>query len=361
MRSTNFPAPTGNSNAANFAQAMARKIKSEIQFFDSPTVRVEQTTRGVRFHARQRGGKGQSTPQLSHPFKIYQPSNFASFATGITFLDEESGAPTVCNIDATQPTDFSATPPTVNPVTDAWRFWSVRCGQVEVRPKYKVLNDGFYYSGPDFDLIYNATNYGYRYNIQQGTDGVTPWYSGLGFDDPTEATLNPPLIISSDATPGQLVFGIWIQIQDSTVGGLPVASIEARRIAIGDVQGNGPYPLSSENRICIGCINVENGQTTVIQEVFDHVNNRFSRASVLNWRGNYYADTGLTDPADLASQVIYPGDVVTYQSGISSFTVGYQNQMFMYTAGPSLWGSLINPPDLAKWARIMFSINPTPP
>jgi hypothetical protein len=52
MRSWNSPAPTGNENETTFDQGVYRKLKSELQFYDSTTIRVEQTTRGIRFHAR---------------------------------------------------------------------------------------------------------------------------------------------------------------------------------------------------------------------------------------------------------------------------------------------------------------------
>ena len=39
-------------------RGLLRKIRDEFNFFDSPTVRVEQTTRGIRFHARPSRGVG---------------------------------------------------------------------------------------------------------------------------------------------------------------------------------------------------------------------------------------------------------------------------------------------------------------
>ena len=51
MRSTNSPTPTGNEKQTTFVRGVLRKIRDEFNFFDSTTVRVEQTTRGIRFHA----------------------------------------------------------------------------------------------------------------------------------------------------------------------------------------------------------------------------------------------------------------------------------------------------------------------
>ena len=66
MRSWNSPAPTGNENETTFVQGVARKLKSELQFYDSTTITVEQTTRGIRFHARpsRRGTSGPSAPAV---------------------------------------------------------------------------------------------------------------------------------------------------------------------------------------------------------------------------------------------------------------------------------------------------------
>ena len=79
MRSWNSPAPTGNENETTFAQGVVRKLKSELQFYDSTTITVEQTTRGVRFHARpsRRGTSGPSAPQVQfgiwNQATAYQP------------------------------------------------------------------------------------------------------------------------------------------------------------------------------------------------------------------------------------------------------------------------------------------------
>ena len=70
MRSWNSPAPTGNENETTFVQGVARKLKSELQFYDSTTVRVEQTTRGVRFHARPARGASSTVPASVGNFNL---------------------------------------------------------------------------------------------------------------------------------------------------------------------------------------------------------------------------------------------------------------------------------------------------
>ncbi len=65
MRSTNSPTPTGNEKQTTFVREVWDQIRNRLNFYDSPTVRVEQTTRGVRFHSRpgRRGGGGGSNWQ----------------------------------------------------------------------------------------------------------------------------------------------------------------------------------------------------------------------------------------------------------------------------------------------------------
>ena len=273
-----------------------------------------------------------------YPFKIYQPNNFSSFATGITFLGQD-GTPTVCKIDATQPTNFGSNPPTVNPTTDAWRFWSVRCGQVECRPIY--TNIGLYQvtNSQDNAIIGTPNNWGYKYNVFRGTDGVSPYYTspGLGdskvygFDDPTSESFNAPLIIAGnpDGT-GDIVFSIWINIAPDTSGALlPLITIQA---------ATGPYPDSNPQIIPVGVVAASPLTNTtfgppyvVIQELFDHVGNlfppgdgnfEFGASSVMNFRGQMDGDLSFAVPDDLLSQVFYPGDVVEveYSSGTFNLT-----------------------------------------
>ncbi len=328
-------------------QGVSSKLKSELQFFDSTTVRVEQTTRGVRFHARPARSNPPPNP-LSHPFKIYQPTNVSTFTTGITFLDSSSGVGTVCNIDATKPTDFTATPPTVNPTTDAWRFWSVRCGQVEVRPIYTLPYYGWsVVNGSYLDSAIDPENWGYKYGINRNTDGVAPYAGKQNFDDPTTETNYPPLIASGnpytfmgDDALTVLPFFIWIQInQDVDSSSLPTASISC---CTGDnpyseFYGFGGFPDSRPTIIPIGTAWIypkATSQTYVNQELFDHVRGRFPGSisnlapsaylgnggnGPINFRGIYDDVTLSFTPDDLDQQVFYCGDVITVQSsGVST-------------------------------------------
>lgn len=108
MRSTNSPTPTGNEKQTTFVRGVLRKIRDEFNFFDSPTVRVEQTTRGIRFHARpSRGGAPPasggninmrglwsatpSTPYMTYDAVILQTGTSTGFYWST--IDNNSNAP----------------------------------------------------------------------------------------------------------------------------------------------------------------------------------------------------------------------------------------------------------------------------
>ena len=279
-----------------------------------------------------------SSPQLApfYPFKIYQPSNFAGFTTGFTF-DPVTYDGVVCNIDSTVPTDMTSIPPTVNPTTDAWRFWSIRSGLVDVRNNYDT-SGGF----PDSQEIGNWVGKWipviYVDDISQagGTDGNEPANidirpTALPFDVQTDVSQYPPLIIPGDASSFYLNYcklQLWIQI-------IPDGFETEAKVKI---QGslwdrfNPGFPVLGKNSIPIGY--VDNGitfnndlgeysltQFTPTQMVFDHQYNRYPTGSgnfagddfstILNVRG-IYSDTFIS-PSDLEQQYMYPGDVVIFK------------------------------------------------
>src|SRR6185312_14725241 len=177
---------------------------------------------------------------LSHPFKIYKPTNFDSFTQGITFLDSD-GTPTTCNINSSVPTDFTATPPTVNPKTDAWRFWTVRSGYIENRPLYNT-NGTFLTQADHVTSIFgvDAENWVWKWimgqssSIVDGTDGICP-PRGYEFDDPTtEANANNNVLIISGAanTSGvPFLFSIWVQITLDTTTSYATFEVLGNRVS----------------------------------------------------------------------------------------------------------------------------------
>jgi hypothetical protein len=169
---------------------------------DATNQAIEKLSR--EFSKQRRKPLGGFVPQepinAFYPFKIYQPSNVSSFLTGITFLDPSSGVGTVCNIDSTVPTNFASTPPTVNP-SETWRFWSVRSGQVEIRPIYTLLLLGNEYYSDDGDLIHDPNNWGWKYEVSKNSDGNSPFVhrsDDIDYDSQTTETILPPLIINDN-------------------------------------------------------------------------------------------------------------------------------------------------------------------
>ena len=315
-----------------------------------PTRQIGQLTRNVSSLSRQVNQMRRrilpgyvpalKAPAPMHPFKIYQPTNYASFAAGIAFLDPSSGVGSVCNIDATKPTDFTAIPPTVNPTTDAWRFWAVRTGDVEVRPLYSSQD----YYGVD------GTNWGVKLTVENNADGVFIDYAE-GYDAPTTDTNNPPLIIP-DAPGGNFLIGmaLWIQITpDASGADYPSAAIAGCACFEGFSPQWSLYPgfgngMQGPNMVPIGIVYANGlsdtnppwylGVPVVKQELFDHAINRYSPGTGnfmvgINYtttpRTNYMAGGAMNfrgvatwdkvsaydcSPTDLEDQVFYPGDVI---------------------------------------------------
>jgi len=303
------------------------------------------------------------------PFKIYQPSNVAQFGTGITFL--ASGVPSVCNIDATQPTNFTLTPPTVNPITDAWRFWAVRSGQVEIRPLYTLYEIGQEYSSDTGDVIADPNYWGWKYTINTNTDGINPLnllYNGIAggndFDSQTDETFFPPLINCAAPSPfNYSAMFLWIEITpDSPDGTPPFVQINGA-VTDSDPIDALPWPQPSPYIIPIGVIsNIFYGADgagnlpfyfSAEQFVFDHQVNLFPKGNgnfasgysnpltglVLNFRGAILYD-GSSLPLDLESQIFYPGDLISHQVGSG---VGDIHQYLFTSPAPYLYEGYSDP------------------
>ena len=323
MRTHTSNAPLGADAATDAALRERTRSRDEHEFFDSTTVTVEHTTRGVKFHVKPQFPTPQKTSIPFFPFKIYRPTNISAFKTGITFLDPASGIGTVCNIDDTQPTNFAANPPTVNPVTDNWRFWAVRTGYVEMRPIYNLL------AGPSGgNTNADSNNYGFKSLVVENSDGIypTPGSPNNLFDLQTFKTVNPPLIMAGN--PGSdnfIAFVIWIQLFiDDPVNGIKAPIISA---ATSLSEFAGQFPTQGPLVVPVGKIAPSNLDTIndpytstfyVIQELFDHVSNRFPPGNgnlspgscLMNMRGQCKGDGTTPFPADIAQQIFYPGDCI---------------------------------------------------
>ena len=313
-----------------------------------------------------------SPPETFFPFKIYQPTlaQISQFTNGICFLDPSSGAQSSIAIDATRPTNL---PVTVNPNTDAWRFFAVRSGIVEIRPNYTLLEmgNGFgsnlpYYSGLG-DWITDPNNWGWRYYVSSGTDFVSP-PADYQFDDNSGVMNSPPLVFTGTLNTPEANnfypwwFALWIAITpDTSDASLPTVQIAGCCANQNDYGANFPalpFPNSNPNIIPIGWVNlltsdplgqeiiidgVDWGTNYINQEIFDHQVNLYPKgngnnsgfSSALNLRGSVYYPTTTYSPSDLASQVAYPGDVVVLNSfeGKNWMYLWNQSPMFINTPG----------------------------
>ena len=298
---------------------------------------------------------------VMHPFKIYQPTNYASFKTGIVFLGND-GTPTVCNIDATKPTDFGATPPTVNP-SESWRFWAVRAGIVDIRPIYSL---------PVSSTPWVDWSMGAGFGVYENTDGIIAG-SNITFDDPTTETIYPPLIIKSD-------FGkinqFWLKIvMDTDALDFPVVSVGITEYE--GLMGDYDFTIATRKMIPIGQLwptyDFSNGQVVlpyyVVQEIFDNVtgrfppgNGNFASGGVMNFRGTYDFNTDECVPDDLTDQVFYPGDCVTIYNGVEpsgtkSCQIFQFNSAPEFPAGesPGFWSG--NPNRYGGWVQIFGTVS----
>lgn len=79
MRTHSTNKPTGNDGETTFHTRQHERSNLELQFFDSSTVKVEQTTRGVRWHAKIPPASS-SPKQSDTSFKgIYTPGTYNTF------------------------------------------------------------------------------------------------------------------------------------------------------------------------------------------------------------------------------------------------------------------------------------------
>ena len=352
MRTHTSNAPLGADAATDAALRERTRSRDEHEFFDSTTVTVEHTTRGIRFHVKPSFPVKQKTSVPFFPFKIYQPTNISDFKTGITFLDPVSGVGTVCNIDTTQPTNFASNPPTVNPVTDGWRFWAVRAGYIEVRPIYNLFN-----VRPGGNNLSVSNNFGWKALVAANSDGVypSPETPNNMFDLQTFKTVNPPLIMAGNPSANNFIsFVIWIQITPDVAGGPPPTAAIAACTSYAEFTGQ--FPVQGPNFVPVGriapanqdIINLPYTSTFYVdQEIFDHVSNRFPPGNgnlspgscVMNMRGQCKADGTTPFPVDLAQQIFYPGDCLWITDLSQIYQQKSQNPTKWPAGGPASSGA----------------------
>ena len=325
--------------------------------------RVTETTNGRVF--KKISGQSAKTPPFTQekgmfPFRIYKPDPLPpdGFAYVVTFDEDGNAIP--AKIDSTNPTDFTASPPTINPTTDAWRFWRVRGGEVEVRPYYSLIIPQYYWGGMENGAL--------RTCYPDYTDSAFPFTGGypyLQYDDLTDGggyVLIIPNITgtynSNDDVDyvGNILFSIWIEIiPDASEYESVSVSIKGKRFSIpanmGDIVGANqftPFPANSPFVIPIGIVGSKGasyiGSTDpynllVEQIVSANIINRWSPGmfggdidsygsipGALCYRGDWNIDDSIQD------MVFYPGDVVRICNTITGTdTISYHALQFTGT------------------------------
>jgi hypothetical protein len=308
-----------NSDATGKAWLKGNDVSSQFYSLSNSVSRLNQLVEKLRRRIVSPALSSTETAPLSHPFKIYQPDNVSDFSTGIAFPDGHPEG-VVCNIDGSKATDFSATPPTVNP-SESWRFWAVRTGYVEYRPLYHL------------ELTESSDDLAYRYTVDY-TDRVTATTLGGTFDDNTTSTVNPPLICTAtpDATHNNWTcFSLWIQITADTKTTQATLKISGKNLTTYGTPIFNAFPDASAYIVPVGVIVPKYDiDTGIVQYLFGHAINRYAKGNAASWtnsfdphrdtasmfcgvvniRGTWDAYNDETLPADLRDQVFYPGDCI---------------------------------------------------
>ena len=338
--------PVGISPFARFMQSVWDRLHGgQFPFHDTDTVKWDRSRTGYAAHAKQKAATIQPTPiipPVMFPFRIYKPDPLPPDGTAVTTFDS-NGAQVAAIVDSTVPTDagftnggtWAVTPPPVNPTTDAWRFWNVRTGLVEVRPWFSVIQ-------LFTDVGQLQGNYSEWDFVWSGTDGVYPqnWPS-TEFDDPTTIADygqgGTTLVIPGTPASNGIGFSAWIQVvpDEDEYGYVEVAIMgNTWHSTTADSE---PFPDLSPLVIPIGLIitsSYSDGMhtatdLTVWQLTFDHILNRWppgmwsagyiqtnpqtglpetipggvGSVGALSYRGDWDAD-------DIQDMVFYPGDVI---------------------------------------------------
>ena len=316
--------PSGLSAEASWHRQLLRWVKGWF-VLSIEGYRITETTNG-RVFKKESVSVAPSTPFTQvpgmHPFRIYKPNPLPPDGTAVTTFDS-SGNPVAAIVNSLIPTNESAIPPTYNPLTDAWRFWCVRNGMVEIRPWFKYFDyDSTLAAGAEI-----AENNSFLFYVWTGTDDINPVDSYLPYDSPVTYPQSSGTILVIPGVPvvteagGFIAFSIWLEITPDTAdyGGDLGLAIKGWRTD-GEI-GTNPFPDSSSLIIPIGYMEsniapffvggqIDTYNLIVSQYVFDHIRNRWppgmygeNGIGALSYRGDWDAD-------DIQDMVFYPGDVI---------------------------------------------------
>jgi hypothetical protein len=328
----------------------------------------------------------QVTQNLFYPFKIFQPTNISAFigqTVPLVVASNGTNCPLqTCTItDAQTPTNLEAVPPAIS-VADAWRFWAIRAGYVEVRRNYIP---GAPFAVPPFAdnfamlLVPQQCDYTGMAQVDGQSDLFYP-------PDETYTTAENIIVLGGTPNDGVLTALLWMEVLPD-ISSAAAPTVVIRGYINADLEIN-TTEFSSYNNGVIPIGKILAGQPDdVLQSqlysknyIFDHARNRYpcgngnfggnGAGTVLNVRGSAKidtdTDTGTTVPVDLISQIFYPGDAIWFYD-YDSEEVNYFNIYIFTGAIPALltpFSGATNIPNLpddgnwTAWSPISLSPNP---
>jgi hypothetical protein len=319
MRTFFPPKVIGTGPEADLWRAIKEFVEQQLQVYDSPDLKWQQTTRGLQAKVLFPPPPNIPSQEFFYPFKIYTPTNIGDFVgETVPFVTSNSDVLSTCVIvNAQTATNLAAGPPQVS-ISDAWRFIAVRWGYVDARPIYSACNSGF---PPEI----NTTLWGnYALGlVPQFVDNPDLQITPDGDTTDAEAIIVLGASVENGAFVGA---ALWVEvIPDTSDAASPTAIIRGSCSSF--LEPNGFNPANNA-QIPIGYIQGYAGSTlTFFNLVFDHMRNRFppghgnwpasaGNGTVMVPRGTAKYDqttgAGVTVPTDLSTQVFYPGDIIPF-------------------------------------------------
>ena len=268
-----------------------------------------------------------------YPFKIYQPTNVSQFigqTVPLVVAYVTGGAFQTCKIvNAQTPTNLALNPPQIS-VADTWRFWAVRSGIVEVRMNYGVsIPDGGPQNGTFENFAFPVVPPQCDNVLELITGQWSFWYTPFASDSTSTTAENIIVLGGNLSAEGFLTAPLWIETtQDSASTVFPTANIRGFVNANSADNTEQIFTEYTREQFSLGAIAIQPsgaGGNVAVNFIFDNVRARYpvgngnwpsggGNGTVTNIRGNSSYDTqsgdGETGPADLATQLFYPGDLV---------------------------------------------------
>jgi hypothetical protein len=286
---------------------------------------TRQTPFGVSRKVTKARPQTPQAPATFYPFRIYAPTNISGLVDSVQPLVVDNGTEfqTCVIVDANTQTDLSANPPIVS-VRDAWRFWAVRSGYVEMRSVYGVPGSTlrpFLTANFSIPIVPKYTDFA-------GSEDNTEFWTEFEYSDQIDTSAGNTIILGGNGdSNGSMTVLLWIQcFPDTSNAAPPTAELQGftfpdsvintiTQYGFGNLnEGENPLP-GGPNTIPVGIIFIKqgtNGANGATNFIYDHARNRFANGS---WRGSATIDgspyASQCSPGDLAKRLIYPGDTIS--------------------------------------------------